>query len=564
MSFLPFDRIAQFPGDAATFALGVDGAGISRDRFASIVEGVRVRAAQGEERRWILYAEDGHLFAAAACGVLLAGKDLLLPNCPAADLLSDIQRAGDGILSDLSIPGSVPIQRCLEGTEASGSHPKASLNMPRIVLYTSGSTGRAKEVVKGLDQVDAELRVLVRLWGPMLADRCVAATVSPQHYYGLLFYAFLPLCVPCTLRSQKIIYPETLEVLAQEGLALISSPAFLRRIGEGPTPRVFPRAIAFSSGGALPPAAAANIAPMFERPPIEVYGSTETGGIAWRFVSTGSRWNPFDGVALRLSEEGEIRVRSPYLREGEELATGDLGRIDAGGGFELLGRTDSIVKIEEKRVSLVQVAEKLRESSLVRDAYVLTAGGDSGRLGALVVLSAAGIAELGARGRAGLAMELRAGLARYFDPAAIPRKLRFVDVLPGNEQGKIPVEIARGLLAARPEYSVVMVAMEGERLLLTLHFDAGCTWFQGHFPSFPLLPAVAQIGIAIGEAARRLGMGDSVARMPRLKFTSPIRPGSLIELSLAGDSATGTLSFSYDDPDGGQNHSSGKILLVRR
>ena len=65
---------------------------------------------------------------------------------------------------------------------------------------------------------------------------------------------------------------------------LVASPAHLKRL-----PPALPWGLAaarlsglFSSGGPLPDAALADCRSLLLQAPIEVYGSTETGGIAWR------------------------------------------------------------------------------------------------------------------------------------------------------------------------------------------------------------------------------------------------------------------------------------------
>ncbi|MCV6071529.1 AMP-binding protein, partial [Escherichia coli] len=61
---------------------------------------------------------------------------------------------------------------------------------------------------------------------------------------------------------------------------LVSSPALLKRLNEEHNP-VAIRCV-FSSGGPLPNQAAQHSHLLFGSLPIEVFGSTETGGIAYR------------------------------------------------------------------------------------------------------------------------------------------------------------------------------------------------------------------------------------------------------------------------------------------
>ena len=128
--------------------------------------------------------------------------------------------------------------------------------------------------------------------------------------------------------------------------AWIASPALLKRMGDNldwPALRGVRRV--FSSGGALPAEAAAELQQRLGQWPTEIYGSSETGGIAWR--QGGALWQPFAGVELGRDEEGALNLASPYLPAGHREQTADAVRIDADGRFELLGRLDRIVKLEE-------------------------------------------------------------------------------------------------------------------------------------------------------------------------------------------------------------------------
>ncbi len=84
--------------------------------------------------------------------------------------------------------------------------------------------------------------------------------------------------------------------------------------------------------------------------PVEIYGSSETGGIAWR--QTESLWQPLPGVQLALNTEGALRIDSPWLALGQTEQTADAAELFADGRFALRGRLDRIIKLEEKRISL--------------------------------------------------------------------------------------------------------------------------------------------------------------------------------------------------------------------
>ncbi len=113
----------------------------------------------------------------------------------------------------------------------------------------------------------------------------------------------------------------------------------------------------FSSGGALPAEAAQALHQRLGQWPTEIFGSSETGGIAWRQGPT--LWQPFADVQLSQGEDGALRIASTYLPPGHIEHSADAARIEADGRFELLGRLDRIVKLEEKRISLPMLEQAL-------------------------------------------------------------------------------------------------------------------------------------------------------------------------------------------------------------
>ena len=71
-------------------------------------------------------------------------------------------------------------------------------------------------------------------------------------------------------------------------------------------------------------------------------------------------------------------------------------------------------------------------------------------------------------------------------------------------------------------------------------------YFDGHFPGFSLLPAVAQLELIVRFASEHLGTGIDVTEMRRVKFTKFIQPHTPIALRLLkGDK---TISFKMFSP----------------
>src|SRR5690606_818515 len=134
----------------------------------------------------------------------------------------------------------------------------------------------------------------------------------------------------------------------------------------------------------------------------EIYGSSETGAIAWR--QSDSQWLPLPKVQISTSANGALSVQAPWIAAADE-PTADAAQLHDN-GFILLGRLDRVIKIEEKRVSLPMIENTLAGHPCVVEARVGRATGAS-RLTALVALSAQGRYQLRNGGRVALIQSLQ-------------------------------------------------------------------------------------------------------------------------------------------------------------
>ena len=170
--------------------------------------------------------------------------------------------------------------------------------------------------------------------------------------------------------------------------------------------------------------------------PVEVYGSTETSGIAWRRSLDGQEWTPFDNAKIWLGDDGCLRIISPYIKNPEGFATADLADMLPDGRFLLKGRSDSIVKIEEKRISMTEVENRLLDSGFVADVKVVAMEDRRQYLAAAIELNAAGKSKFEGCKKLDINKFFHDYLMNYFENVVIPKKWRFPDKLPADVQGK--------------------------------------------------------------------------------------------------------------------------------
>jgi acyl-coenzyme A synthetase/AMP-(fatty) acid ligase/3-hydroxymyristoyl/3-hydroxydecanoyl-(acyl carrier protein) dehydratase len=397
--------------------------------------------------------------------------------------------------------------------------------------------------------------------------------VSHQHIYGLLFRVLWPLQAGRVIHAHSHDQPEALALaLAQRPCLLVASPAHLKRLPEhldwqGAARQL--RAV-FSSGGMLAADASLHAASLLGHAPIEVYGSSETGGIAWRQRTDGARdsWSALPFVEWRVSEpEHLLEVRSSQVGPGGWLQLADRIAADGNGGFVLQGRSDRIVKIEEKRVSLEALEAALAGSGLVLEARVIACPERAGlrqALAAFVVLTPGGQALFEAGGKAALNKRLREVLAATVEAVALPRRWRYLAQMPVNAQGKTSHAQLLALLGedtdARPRLPAVrLLDSAPERVLLELSVPADLLYFDGHFSVAPVLPGVVQVDWAIFYGRSHFALEPAFRAINALKFQKMIQPGHPVQLELVHDRARGSLNFRYISEAGA--HSSGRILF---
>lgn len=508
-------------------------------------------------RQIAVHLEDAADLAVALLGAWRAGVRVLL----AADLQAQTRQRWtaqvDLWLTDQPgdvAPGDVS-QAPLQGAELDLDHCWLS-------LCTSGSSGEPKRIDKTLRQLDNEVHALEQQWGAGLGAACVMGSVSTQHIYGLLFRVLWPLCAGRPFVRRQLPFAEDLQRASREhcAFAWVASPALLKRMGDNlDWPALSRVRQVFSSGGALPTEAAERLQQCLGQWPTEVFGSSETGGIGWR--QGDGLWQPFNEVRLSQDSGGALLVASPYLPVDHVEHTADAVRIAADGRFELLGRLDRIVKLEEKRIALPSLEQALLTHEWVSEARLGVVQENRASLGALLVLSDAGLHALRNGGRRAVTQALRLHLSGHCEPLALPRRWRWLRQLPLNAQGKLPqCDVEALLLAPRPKAPEVLEKTEAEgEWNLRLAVPADLAYFSGHFPTAPVLPGVVQVEWAMSLGRQLLDLPPRFIGMEVLKFQQLVRPGDVIELHLRFDRERGKLYFAYRNDTAAC--SSGRIVL---
>ena len=440
------------------------------------------------------------------------------------------------------------------------------------VFHTSGSTAEPKTIVKTFPTLAKEVAYhLERLREegilPPAGEKgpVFLSTVDPEHMYGLIWRRLLPRAAGCDVDGEIIRAPEALvaKMKAAEKVVLVTTPSFLERFAEYADQYDVPRTCVelVTSGALLSHKTAESARRIFGMSPREIFGSTETGGVAWRrqsvTVPDGFDWTLLEPVKAGLAPDGRLVVSSPFSC-ARRYAMGDGAALSPDGRrFKLLGRLDRMVKINEQRVSLPEMEAKIAALPEVREAALATLDGPHGQcLGLVAALEESAPFP----GKRSAARALREQLLSIFPKGTVPKRYRFVFELPRNAQGKVRADELRRILESDfSEPRVTNVTRADGAWSADLTFDADAFYFQGHFPGFPILPGVVQLGTAhhFAEVFERVPLRLSLVK--KLKFSRLVRPGETIRFTLERK-VDGEYSFRY--AAGGELCSSGVMCTA--
>jgi len=576
-----FSRLLERAGsDTTRVAFGSGGDRTRRD-LVQDVGSLAARIGAVGAGRWLLFTEDSYATAvgllALACCRSLA---VLPPNRQPATLR---HLAGGAVAAlvdgDAATVAGLPALSPLAPRRGEAcAPPNLDRDAPLAEFRTSGTTGEGQPVQKALRHLEDEVAALEERLGPLLpADAQIFATASHQHIYGLLFRVLWPLATGRAFQAETLLHTQELlpRMRASGSAALVTTPVHLKRLAAAELHEL--RGICrvvFSSGGPLAPATAQAVAEPLGSAPIEIFGSTETGGIATRRRDLdGDLWQPLPRVEIRRREaDGRLEVTSPFVSVGDDVGggrartvLGDRVELSPGGGFLLLDRADRVVKVGEKRLSLPEMERALGEHPGTEEValLVLEHAGER-RVHAVVAPSGAGQELLERGGRRAFRTALTQHLAASFDRVLLPRAWRFVDALPRDAQDKVPQAALRALFAERAALRPSAPKLVGERreagaLVRELDVPEDLAQLEGHFEAFPVVAGVVQLGWVLAAASEWLEAPLRLSGLESLKFPEPLRPGRRVTLALERSADGRQLRFRIHA--GRSVYASGRALL---
>lgn len=486
---------------------------------------------QTSQDQWAIWQNDSYDFLVLFFAGLFARKTIVLPPHRVRDLENELNQQGIYFLERKKSSDNLNNKFCSSEIDLSDNF----LNQAEVFFYTSGSTGQPKKIPRTLKQLLNEVQGLHLSFD--LPDNAIAiATVSHQHIYGLLFKLLWPLASGRQFYNAQLAFPEDV-VEVQKKLTnshqvnfVISSPALLKRWSKDV--ELEHCHIVYSSGGKLD----SGIRPLVNCDIMEIFGSSETGGIAYR-SSDNAVWTPFADVEICATPLGELGVLSIHACQNDWIFTADKVELcvenDPKSQFKLLGRIDRIIKLEEKRLSLDAIEQRITELTEVKECHVLVFEHEHRQiLACVVVLTEAAAMLLKQQSKRAFLSQIKSQLDDKLENIAIPRQWRFLSQLPQNSQSKLNKNYMASLFKDL-NYPVVLERLIEENTVnIQLEFIPELKAFRGHFPDHPIYPGVGQIAFIekfIKEIWSDLAWCSG---LEQIKFQELIKPHSIVLLKL--------------------------------
>lgn len=416
-----------------------------------------------------------------------------------------------------------------------------------VEFRTSGSTGGPKVVVKTLKSLERDALTLFNSLPELFRARpYVIATIREEHMFGALWRVRLPRLAGCAVHPETVISVEELCAAAEghHAVLLLTTPSFLEvALKNDDFSSIRPLLTGIvTSGSLLSGDLSKRVCDAVGVSATEIFGSTETGSVAWRRQDQGELWTLFDGVEACVDDDGFISVDSEFSLT-RPFTMGDKVEFAEPRRFILHGRGDRNVKILEKYVSLPEIESLLQSHPLVDKAHAVASDDPVQRIQALVELSAEGRKALKESTYSAVTRRLKREI-HGIEAFAFPRRIRYLNDFPYNEQGKLPLSSVLAILSSRYQEPVQEDVDESEEhYSSTLTFIPDAVYFDGHFQEFKILPGVAQLDLVERLIRKKWRMPAFAGEVSRLKFQRPVQPYEqiLLEVKKAGE---GVFSFS--------------------
>ncbi len=340
------------------------------------------------------------------------------------------------------------------------------------IFFTSGTTGRPKGVVSTHRNLTHYIESAINQYGFNANDRFVAAA---RFTFSIsLFELLVPLAVGASveiLPRSSVLDMKSLAAAVERATVFHFGPSLLKKLlpfirDNYPSLKPFSNLHHVSSGGDLiPPEVLEGLKEIFSNAEVFViYGCSEISCMGSTYhvprdqqITKTKVGKPMQNMEIRILDgngnhvprgiaghvhfcgaglvkeyldQPELTAKKFHLLDGLRFYnTGDIGRIDANGNLELLGRDDFQVKIRGVRIEIQEIEQWLKQHPLISDCVVVanTLNGDERYL----------VAYLVTKSKAINSAELIKYLSEKIPDFMVPSIYVALEALPLNHNGKL-------------------------------------------------------------------------------------------------------------------------------
>jgi len=246
-----------------------------------------------------------------------------------------------------------------------------------FIYFTSGSTGEATAALKTEQNIISEIKVLSALFEKYNIKK-VIVTVPFIHIYGSLTGLFYPYFNNIDIVLKEHFLPNDLLEICDDNSLIVTTPLYIKALNKLSLEKDLSKCLFLSSTAPLEASIAKKFNEKFFCNIMQLFGSTETGGIAYKFNDE-DLWTPLQSVQIQTNEQNELKVISPFV--SKELFENKFKNTNAviqtfdyiqkyDNKFKLIGRSSKILKIAGKRYSTIQIENILEEQEDIKKALV--------------------------------------------------------------------------------------------------------------------------------------------------------------------------------------------------
>ena len=305
-----------------------------------------------------------------------------------------------------------------------------------MMFFTSGSTGNPVGALKTKQNLEEEVKALNILLQKYQIKK-VIVTVPFTHIYGTLLGLLYPLINGLDIVLKEHFLPHDLLETIEDHCLVVTTPLYIKALTKINQTKELHSSVFISSTAPLDQKVAESFIPKFNTDLIQLFGSTETGGIAYK-KNHDELWTPLDNVSISTNKNSELIVKSPFVSKvlyenGLKYLDGEIQTFDYiemyESQFKLVGRSSKILKVAGKRYSTVQIENSLEEIEGITKALVFVETDPNSLRGELLNITLESDQEFSAK-------EIKKIIQDSFSNLKFSIRLTIVDMIPTTEVGK--------------------------------------------------------------------------------------------------------------------------------